>query len=87
MSLQPGIKITVSVNSFGQWLVIKRAELRLTQKTVALALGVAHQTVSQWEKEKSLAKLNSDQLGRLCKLLNCSFEEVPTQGVKVIQIV
>jgi DNA-binding XRE family transcriptional regulator len=58
-------------------LVKIRERLDLTQKEVADALGVTEQTVRNWEHGRAVPKLTIPQMKALCRLLQCSLEEVP----------
>jgi DNA-binding XRE family transcriptional regulator len=66
--------------SFSQWFLLKRRELGLTQDDVAEALGISGQTVSNWERGRSIPTLTIDQVKTLCKLLRCSLEDIPGGG-------
>ena len=85
--IEKEIKVVLKVADFGQWLAVKRMGLRLSQEQIAGALGVTRQSVSQWENGNATPRINSDQARDLCQLLDCSIEELPTKGVKLIQII
>lgn len=54
-----------------------RQEAGITQKDVALALGVTIQSVRNWEHGKSEPKLTIPQVKILCRLVSRSIEELP----------
>ncbi|MGB5594540.1 MAG: helix-turn-helix transcriptional regulator [Crocosphaera sp.] len=63
----------------GQWLLLKRRSLGLTQKQVAFELGVTSQTVSNWETSKAIPTLTIGQTKKLCQLLECQLDEIPSE--------
>ncbi len=63
--------------SFSQWFLLKRRERDLTQDDIAAALGVSGQTVSNWERGRSIPTLTINQIKALCKILNCTLDEIP----------
>ncbi len=63
--------------SFSQWFLLRRREKGLTQDDIATALGVSGQTVSNWERSRSIPTLTIDQIKTLCKILNCTLDEIP----------
>ena len=64
-------------------LISKIGELReqkgLTQRQIALALGVTETTVANWERGRSGLEW-IDRLNRLCKLLDCRLDELIEYG-------
>ena len=60
-------------------LISKIGELRerqgLTQRQIALELGVTETTVANWERGRSGLDW-IDRLNRLCKLLECDLDEL-----------
>lgn len=66
--------------NFNQWFLLKRREQGLTQDDVASALGVSGQTVSNWERGKSIPTLTLDQVKILCKILDCTLYDIPGQS-------
>jgi DNA-binding XRE family transcriptional regulator len=66
--------------NFSQWFLIKRRQQSLTQDDVAIALGVSGQSVSNWERGRSIPTLTVDQMKTLCKIFNCTLEEIPSSG-------
>lgn len=60
----------------GKWIVERRKELGLTQQQVADVVGVKARTVQYWENEGRPPRLNLVQLLRLCRVLNCSLEQL-----------
>lgn len=64
--------------SFSQWLLLKRRELELTQDEVAKALDVSSQTISNWEKGRSVPNLTIGQMKILCNVLRCNLSDIPT---------
>lgn len=51
---------------------------RISQKDIAKELGVSHHTVSNWETGRSIPKLTIDQVKKLCDLLGCTLDELPS---------
>lgn len=45
----------------GQWLLLRRRALGLTQKQIAVELGITSQTVSNWETSKAIPTLTIGQ--------------------------
>jgi len=64
----------------GQWLLLRRRSLGLTQKQIAVELGVTSQTVSNWETSKAIPTLTIGQMKKLCQLLQCTLDEIPSEG-------
>jgi transcriptional regulator with XRE-family HTH domain len=64
--------------SFSQWFLLTRRNRGLTQDDVAEALGISGQSVSNWERGRSVPTLTIDQMKVLCKILNCTLDEIPT---------
>lgn len=62
---------------FSQWFLLRRREQSLTQDQIADVLGVSGQTISNWEKGRSIPTLTIDQTKKLCKILNCVLDEIP----------
>lgn len=63
----------------GQWLLLRRRELGLTQKQIASELRVTSQTVSNWETSKAIPTLTIGQTKKLCHLLQCTLDEIPSE--------
>mgnify|MGYP002777026443 FL=1 len=61
---------------WGEKILYLRKRLDLTQKEVAKAVGIDDQTVSNWEQGKKKPKLDPAQTFALCKVLQCSLEEL-----------
>jgi DNA-binding XRE family transcriptional regulator len=55
-----------------------RKRLGLTQKQVADAVGVTDQSVSNWEAGRFEPRLTISQTQALCRVLQCSLDELPT---------
>ena len=66
--------------NFSQWFLLRRREQGLTQDDIACALGVSGQTVSNWERGKSIPTLTIDQVKILCKILDCTLDDIPRGG-------
>jgi len=62
---------------FSQWFLLKRRERGLTQDDIATALGVSGQTVSNWERGRSIPTLTINQMKALCKILKCTLNDIP----------
>lgn len=56
--------------------VKRRKRLKLTQKQVADAVGVTSRTVQRWELGESLPALTVLQVFKLCKVLECSIDDL-----------
>jgi DNA-binding XRE family transcriptional regulator len=63
--------------NFCQWLLLRRRELGLTQDDIALALGISAQTVSNWERGRSIPTLTINQVKNFCQILDCQLDEIP----------
>ncbi|HAZ45337.1 MAG TPA: XRE family transcriptional regulator [Cyanobacteria bacterium UBA11369] len=59
-------------------LIRLRKRLGLTQKQVADAVGVTDQTVSNWEVGRFEPRLTISQMQALCRVLQCSLDELPS---------
>lgn len=57
-------------------LVQMRKRVSLTQRQVAEVVSVTVQTVSNWETGRSEPKLTPEQTLLLCRILQCSLEEL-----------
>lgn len=53
-----------------------RSKAGLTQRDVALALGVTVTTVQNWESGRRELKLNPKSMKVLCSVLGCSLDEL-----------
>lgn len=60
----------------GDKIMRLRKRLNLTQREVAIAVGVTDQTVSNWEQGIYTPRLTPTQTLALCKTLQCSLEEL-----------
>lgn len=58
-------------------LVNLRHKAKVTQKTLADALGVSDHTIRNWEKGRAEAELQLWQVKALCRTLQCSLEDLP----------
>ncbi len=56
--------------------VERRKQLNLTQKQVGDALGITSRTVQSWELGENVPRLTLDKTLSLCRVLNCSLEEL-----------
>ena len=54
-----------------------REKAGLTQEAVAVELGVTDHTIRNWEKGRAEPRLTIRQVKKLCRLLNCSLDELP----------
>jgi len=61
---------------FGEWLLFKRKRSRKSQIAVAAVLGVAKQSVGNWENDRSIPTLTPLQVLQYCRLLDVSLEEM-----------
>ena len=62
--------------SSGENIAKLRKKQKLTQRRVAIAVGVTDQTVSNWETDVYQPHLTPAQTLALCKILQCSLEEL-----------
>jgi DNA-binding XRE family transcriptional regulator len=65
--------------TFSQWFLIKRRSQSLSQDEIAKVLGVSKQTISNWERETTIPTLTINQFKKLCKLLDCTLDDFPSQ--------
>lgn len=65
--------------TFSQWFLIKRRSKSLSQDDIAKVLGVSKQTISNWEREATIPTLTIEQFKKLCKLLDCTLDDFPSQ--------
>ncbi|MFM6073039.1 MAG: helix-turn-helix transcriptional regulator [Dolichospermum sp.] len=56
-----------------------RKRAGLTQRQIALILGLTDLTVRNWESGRSRMKLEPNQMLLLCKTLNCSLEQLANE--------
>ena len=72
-------------SEYGDVIMRLRSKAALTQRQIAEALGITVQTVSNWETGTRKPKLTPKETLSLCRILNCSLEEladeVPFQNV------
>jgi DNA-binding XRE family transcriptional regulator len=54
-----------------------RLEKNLTQRDIAVALGVTEDTVANWERGRSTPKLTIPQVKKLCEILEKPIEALP----------
>ena len=59
-----------NLNSLGQRALARRKELKLTQREAAKLAGVAHVTISQWERDET--QPIGTRLFSLAKALSCT---------------
>ena len=59
-----------NTDSLGQRILARRKELKLTQREAAKLAGVAHVTISQWERDETQPV--GGRLFSLAKALSCS---------------
>lgn len=64
---------------FSEKLVILRKKNNLSQEGLADKLGVSRQAVSKWESASSVPDM--EKMMQLCKILNCTLEELVDDGV------
>ena len=64
---------------FYEKLVILRKKNNFSQEQLADRLGVSRQAVSKWESGTSVPDM--DKMMNLCKILNCSLEELVDDGI------
>ena len=66
----------------GKQMLRLRERAGLTQRQVALALNITDQTVSNWETGHRVPKLSPPQTLKLCKVLECSLEELASEEAR-----
>lgn len=67
-------------NQLGQSMLKLREKAGLTQRQVALAVGVTDQTVSNWETGQRVPRLSPEQTFKLCQALNCELKDLINGG-------
>ena len=60
--------------SFGDWLGLRRRHLGLSQAELAQRLGLRSQTISNWERDRTLPTLTPEQMAILCEMLQVSID-------------
>ncbi|ABW32322.1 helix-turn-helix transcriptional regulator [Acaryochloris marina] len=68
--------------SFSQWFLLMRRKQGLTQDDIAEALGISGQSVSNWERGRSIPTLTIDQVKTLCKILDCTLNDIPSSDTE-----
>lgn len=63
-------------SEYGTVIMKLRSKAALTQRQIAEALGITVQTVSNWETGIRTPKLTPKETLSLCRILNCSLEEL-----------
>lgn len=58
------------------WLAKVREQFKVTQRQIGLSLGMTDQAISNWERRGVEPRLTYAQWKLLCKLFDCSFEEL-----------
>jgi DNA-binding XRE family transcriptional regulator len=58
-------------------LEVLRMKAGVTQEAISDALGVTDHSYRNWVKGRSEAKLTIRQVKALCRILNCSLEDLP----------
>lgn len=66
------------MTSVGEKLKQRRKLLNLTQQQVADELGVTVTTVKNWEAGRFEPRLTISQMQALCRVLQCSLDELPS---------
>jgi transcriptional regulator with XRE-family HTH domain len=62
--------------TFGQWILLRRKYLGLTQNVIAQELNISRQIVSQWETGEIRPLLSVNQMKKLCKLFQVTIEQM-----------
>ncbi|MBD0268559.1 MAG: helix-turn-helix transcriptional regulator [Cyanobacteria bacterium Co-bin8] len=52
-------------------IVLRRRQLKITQKDIAETVGVSERTVNHWENGRFQPKLKPHQTAAFCRLLRC----------------
>ena len=66
----------MAVLSFGDWLLLKRRALDVSQEDIANALGVTRQSISKWEGNQAKPALDPDQTMKLCTILQADLATI-----------
>ena len=64
----------MDLGKIGKYIAKKRQENNYTQESLAEKLGVSNRSVSKWERGVCLPDANN--IGKLCKLFNISYNEL-----------
>lgn len=62
-----------------------RQKSGLKAEEVAVRLNIAVSTVRNWEQGRTLPKMRVDQFSCLCKLYNCTIEELEQAAKKSME--
>jgi DNA-binding transcriptional regulator YiaG len=62
-----------------------RQKSGLKAEEVAVKLDIAVSTVRNWEQGRTLPKMRVDQFSSLCKLYNCTIEELEQSARKSVE--
>lgn len=65
--------------------VKRRKALELTQEAIANAVGLRIRTVQKWEAGEFMPKLNPVQWAALCRLLQCTPDELAEDFLELVQ--
>ena len=64
----------MDLNKIGKFIAKKRQEKAFTQESLAEELGISNRSISKWERGICLPDANN--LAKLCKLFNVSYNEL-----------
>lgn len=64
------------MTSLGEKLKQRREALNVTQRQIALELGVTVTTVQNWEADRHIPKLYPKQMKALCDILKFTVEDL-----------
>ncbi len=67
----------MSEAQYGERLAELRKQAGVTQVALAEALGVTDHTIRNWEKSREEPRLSVWQVKMLCRLLQCSLNDLP----------
>ncbi|MEL7354066.1 MAG: helix-turn-helix transcriptional regulator [Cyanobacteria bacterium J06560_5] len=56
--------------------VMRRKELKLTQKDISDAVGISVRSISHWEQGTHVPRLTPRQFSILCKVLQCTIHDL-----------
>ena len=68
--------------TLGKTLKQQRLALELTQRQIAIALGLTESTIYNWEQDIHIPRLTPVQMKQLCDLLGMSLDELAAAVVK-----
>jgi len=68
--------------TLGKTLKERRLVLELTQRQIAIALGITESTIYNWEQDIHMPRLTPVQMKTLCDLLEMSLDQLAAAVVE-----